>query len=74
MRADLVVGALEAVVAARGGDVADVIFHTDRGTRHTSGAFAAVYRRHGIRRSMGRVGSSCDNALVEPFFQGLKRS
>ncbi|WP_420717735.1 integrase core domain-containing protein [Streptomyces sp. H27-S2] len=26
-----------------------------------------------MRRSMGRVGSSCDNALAESVWQGLKR-
>lgn len=64
MRADLVVDALESAVAARGGDAAGVIFHSDRGAQYTSGAFATACRRHGIRRSMGRVGSSYDN-----FFQ-----
>lgn len=38
-----------------------------------SRTFADACRRHGIRRSMGRVGSSYDNALAESFFQGLKR-
>lgn len=33
----------------------------------------SICRRHGIRRSTGRVGSSDDNALAESFFQGLKR-
>lgn len=73
MRVDLVVDAIEAAVAARGGNVAGVAFHTDRGAQYTSRAFAAACRRHGIRRSMGRVGSSYDNALAESFFQGLKR-
>lgn len=66
----LVVDALQAAVAARGGNVAVVIFHADRGPQCTS---ARVRDRHGIRRSMGRVGSSYDNALAECFWQGLKR-
>jgi transposase InsO family protein len=41
--------------------------------QYGAAAFAEVCRRHGIRRSMGRVGSSYDNALAESFFQGLKR-
>ncbi|MEU1536499.1 IS3 family transposase, partial [Streptomyces fagopyri] len=73
MRAELVIDALQAAVAARGGDVTGVIFHADRGSQYTSAAFAQVCDRYGIRRSMGRVGSSYDNALAESFWQGLKR-
>ncbi|MBT2396202.1 IS3 family transposase [Streptomyces sp. ISL-100] len=72
-RAGLVIDALQAAVAARGGDVTGVIFHADRGSQYTSAAFAQVCDRYGIRRSMGRVGSSYDNALAESFWQGLKR-
>jgi transposase InsO family protein len=73
MRASLVIDAIEAAVAARGGDVTGVIFHADRGSQYTSAAFAEVCDRHGIRRSMGRVGSSYDNALAESLWQSLKR-
>ncbi|WP_329142551.1 IS3 family transposase [Streptomyces sp. NBC_01456] len=73
MRAELVIDALQNAVAARGGNVAGVIFHADRGSQYTSAAFAQVCDRYGIRRSMGRVGSSYDNALAESFWQGLKR-
>jgi transposase InsO family protein len=73
MRADLVIDALNAAVAARGGYVHGVIFHSDRGSQYTSAAFADVCDQHGIRRSMGRVGSSYDNALAESLWQSLKR-
>ncbi|MFC8583688.1 IS3 family transposase [Streptomyces sp. NPDC057217] len=73
MRAGLVVDAVQAAVDARGGAVHGVVFHSDRGTRYTSAAFAEVCRAHGIRRSTGRVGSSYDNALAESFFATLKR-
>ncbi|MFD6045935.1 IS3 family transposase [Streptomyces koyangensis] len=73
MRASLVTDAIEMAVSARGGEVDGVVFHTDRGAQYVSRAFVDVCRRHGIRRSMGRVGSSYDNALAESFFQGLKR-
>ncbi|SEE83334.1 Transposase InsO and inactivated derivatives [Streptomyces sp. Ag109_O5-10] len=73
MRTSLVTDAIEMAVATRGGRVHGVVFHTDRGAQYGVAAFAKVCRRHGIRRSMGRVGSSYDNALAESFFQGLKR-
>ncbi|GIJ36278.1 IS3 family transposase [Micromonospora sediminimaris] len=73
MRTGLVIDALDAAVAARGGRVDGVIFHADRGTQYSSGAFADACRRHGVRRSMGRTGSSYDNALAETFFATLKR-
>ncbi|MFD7624408.1 MULTISPECIES: IS3 family transposase [unclassified Streptomyces] len=73
MRAELVIDALQAAVTARDGNVTGVIFHADRGSQYTSAAFSQVCDLHGIRRSMGRVGSSYDNALVESLWQGLKR-
>ncbi|WP_371640752.1 IS3 family transposase [Streptomyces virginiae] len=73
MRTSLVTDAIEMAVAARGGRVRGVVFHTDRGAQYSAAAFADVCLRHGILRSMGRVGSSYDNALAESFFQGLKR-
>jgi transposase InsO family protein len=50
-----------------------VTFHTDRGAQYVSRAVAEVCRGHGIRRSVGRVGSSYDKPLAESFFQSLKR-
>ncbi|MGI5241103.1 IS3 family transposase [Dactylosporangium sp. CA-139066] len=73
MRTSLVIDALEAAVAARGGQVDGVIFHTDKGSQYGSTAFAAVCDRHGVRRSTGRTGTSYDNALAEAFFATLKR-
>ncbi|GAA1125726.1 IS3 family transposase [Kitasatospora arboriphila] len=73
MRTELVVDALTMAVATRGGRVDGVIFHADRGSQYTSAVFAQVSDGFGVRRSMGRVGSSYDNALAESFWQGLKR-
>jgi transposase InsO family protein len=41
--------------------------------QYTSSDFADACHRHGIRRSMGRIGSSYDNAMAEAFFASLKR-
>lgn len=59
-------------VAARGGrqviwrdeESERVIFHTDRGSTYTAGAFTKLCRQSGIRQSMGRVGSCFDNAAA----------
>lgn len=73
MRASLVVDALNHAVAARGGRVDGVIFHSDHGAQYTSEAFAKACAAQGIRRSMGAVGSSTDNAVAETWFASLKR-
>nr|WP_308015571.1 IS3 family transposase [Pseudonocardia sp. ICBG1293] len=55
--AELACEAIRMAVAARGGadGIAGVIFHTDRGSTYTAGAFATLCRRLDIRQSMGRV-------------------
>ncbi|MET7971006.1 DDE-type integrase/transposase/recombinase [Micromonospora sp. NPDC005305] len=58
MRTALVIDAVNAAVAARGGQVTGVIYHSDRGAQYVSRNFADASQRHGIRRSMGRIGSS----------------
>jgi transposase InsO family protein len=72
-RAGLVRDALAAAVAARGGDVTGVIFHSDRGAEYTSRLVADYCAGQGICRSMGRVGSCFDNAAAESFFAAYKR-
>jgi transposase InsO family protein len=73
MRAELVIDALNAAVATRGGNVAGVIFNSDHGAQYTSKAFAEACAAAGVRQSMGAVGSSADNSLAEAFFASLKR-
>ena len=72
MRAELVRDALAAAVAGRGGNVAGVIFHTDRGAQYTSHLVAEYCRDQSIRRSMGRRGVCWDNAAAERFFSTFK--
>jgi transposase InsO family protein len=71
MRADLVIDALQ--MAARNHTLADgAIFHSDRGTQYTCEAFARAAAELDIRRSVGRTGSSFDNAQAESFNAALK--
>ena len=70
--ADLAAAALNMAAATRGGNVAGVIFHTDKGAQYTAGDFAAACRRLGVTQSMGRVGSALDNACAESFFSTLQ--
>jgi transposase InsO family protein len=64
--------AIKMAVAARGGDVAGVIFHSDRGSTYTANDFTGLCRALSITQSMGRVGSCFDNAAAESFFSTLE--
>jgi len=70
--AELAAGALKMAAAVRGGDVAGVIFHSDRGSEYTADLFAAACTALRITQSMGRVGSCFDNAASESFFSTLE--
>jgi len=70
--AELAAGALKMAVAVRGGDVAGVLFHSDRGSEYTAGLYRQVCERLHVTQSMGRVGSALDNAPAESFFSTLE--
>jgi putative transposase len=70
--AELAKAALQTAVAVRGGTVAGVIFHSDRGSTYTADAFTRACKHHRIRQSMGRTGTCLDNAAAESFFSTLE--
>jgi transposase InsO family protein/transposase-like protein len=73
MKSSLAVQALENAVAMRG-DVAGCIVHSDRGSQFRSRKFLRALARHRMIGSMGRVGSSGDNAAMESFFALLQKN
>jgi transposase InsO family protein len=73
MRTSLVADALTMAVAARGGTVDGVVFHSDRGSQYTSAEFGQLCDRFGVVQSMGATGVCWDNAAAESFFGTLKR-
>lgn len=72
MRTELVADALRAAQRERGSLVGAVV-HGDHGAQYTSKEYAALSAELGVTLSMGRVGSSADNALAESFNATLKR-
>ena len=72
LRASLVCDALRMAIATRGGSVAGVIFHSDRGCQYTSAEFRTLCDAHGVQQSMGKTGVCWDNALAESFFATYK--
>lgn len=73
MKSRLAVAALDNA-AARRGDVAGCVVHTDRGSQFRSRKFVAELNRHGMVGSMGRVGAAGDNAAMESFFSLLQKN
>ena len=49
------------------------MFHHDRGSQYLGREFREFCERHGIAQSVGRIGSSQDNAVAESFWATLKR-
>ena len=49
-----------------------LVFHSDRGSQHTSKPYSKLLVNYGIRASMGNIGACWDNAVVERFFGSLK--
>ena len=64
--------ALHMAATIRGGDVAGVVFHSDKGSTYTADRFTSACIKLDIRQSMGRVGSALDNAAAESFFSTLE--
>ena len=58
--------------AVRGGQVAGVVFHSDKGGEYTGNVFADACAALGTIQSMGRVGSALDNAAAESFNSTLE--
>ena len=73
MKSRLAVQALENAVAIRG-EVAGCIVHSDRGSQFRSRKFRRALTGHRMAGSMGRVGSSGDNAAMESFFALLQKN
>lgn len=64
--------ALCMAAATRGGTVAGVIFHSDKGGEYVGDVFARACAALGVTQSMGRVGSALDNAAAESFNSTLE--
>jgi len=73
MPTELGASAMTMVIAARGGEVEGRVFHHDRGAQYLSREFRTPCASHKIAQSVGRIGSSQDNAAAESFRATLKR-
>ena len=50
-----------------------VIFHSDHGSQYTSEDFREILRISKMAQSMGKVGTSYDNAMAESLWASLKK-
>ena len=69
----LAADALDMAAGARAGRTAGTIFHSDRGSQYLAKALRNTVAGWGLAQSVGRVGSSADNAVAEAFFSSLKQ-
>ena len=73
MKSRIAVNALN-YAAARRGDVAGCVLHTDRGSQSRSRKHVRALGRHSMVGSMGRVGAAGDNAATDSFFSLLQKN
>jgi putative transposase len=71
VRPDTALEALDAAVQARR-PPSGLIVHSDRGYQFTSWDWLGRLEQHGLRPSIGNVGSALDNALIESWFSSFK--
>jgi len=72
MKSSLAASAIRNAIALR--SPAGTILHSDRGSQFRSKKVVRLLRNNGLRGSMGRVGSSGDNAAMESFFSLLQKN
>ena len=72
MKSSLAASAIRNAIALR--SPASTICHSDRGSQFRSKKVVRLLKNNGLRGSMGRVGSSGDNAAMESFFSLLQKN
>ncbi|HXY44970.1 MAG TPA: IS3 family transposase [Acidimicrobiales bacterium] len=74
LRTELCLDALHGAAGFRGrSSFVGTVLHSDRGCQYTSDEFKRHCRLLGIVQSMGTVGDSYDNAMMESAWSSLKR-
>ena len=71
MTSQLVMDALEHAIIDRN-PIAELVFHSDRGSQYASIDFRKALKNNKIIQSMSGKGNCYDNAVVESFFHTLK--
>jgi putative transposase len=72
MKSGLAAAALRNAIALR--TPVGTIVHSDRGSQFRSKKVIRLLKNNGLKGSMGRVGSSGDNAAMESFFSLLQKN
>lgn len=72
MKSSLAASAIRNAIVQR--DPCGTICHSDRGSQFRSKKVQRLLKNNGLRGSMGRVGSSGDNAAMESFFSLLQKN
>jgi putative transposase len=72
MRTELIIDALGMARDHGRLHAGGAVFHSDRGSQYTSGAFQGWCAGNNVTQSMGEVGVCWDNAVAESFFSHLK--